>query len=313
MTTNLVKVFAPATVSNVGPGFDVFGFALEEPGDEVSVELSPGDQVQIQEIDGDNGELPKDPSKNTAGIAAESFIERLGERHQVKLSIRKGMPPGGGIGSSAASAAAVLWALNELFDRPFALHELIELGLRAEEFISGGLHGDNIAPALAGGFVIVRSCSPLDVVSVPIGAELFCALLCPEVVVLTAESRKLLPKELPVAVARDQWANTAAFVAGIAKGDLDLLRRSVEDHFAEPVRAKAIPHFDEIKASALSAGAYGCSVSGSGPAIFAFAESRSQGEEILAAMQGVLRKNSLGSSGYCVRAGAEGARVIKGS
>jgi len=268
-----VRVFAPATVANVASGFDVLGFALDSPGDAVRLSRSTERGVRVVSISGDDGRLPRDPKKNTAAVAVAAFLDRVGSPFGVDLELEKRMPLSSGLGSSAASAVAAVTAANLLAGTPLAPTELLPFTMEAERVACGSAHADNVAPSLLGGFVLIRSYDPLDVVRLPVPAGLSCAVVHPHTELRTEDARRVLKKELRLSDAIRQWGNLAALVAALYNGDLALLGRSLQDVVAEPARSLLIPGFPQVKAAALAAGALGCSISGSGPSVFALCAS----------------------------------------
>lgn len=272
-----VTAFAPASVANVGCGFDVLGFAIHGPGDEVTARFGEGSGVQIESIDGDDGKLPLEPLKNTAGRAVLSLIESLDSPPdgEVILTIRKKMPLGSGLGSSAASSVAAAVAVNRLLGEPFTREELLPFVLQGELAASGSLHADNVAASLLGGFILVRSNDPLDVIPLESPKELYCTVIHPKIEIATKNTRLILRKEVSLARAVAQWGNVGALVAGLYKNDLDLIGRSMEDGIVEPSRSFLIPGFDQMKETAKSSGALGFSISGAGPSVFTLSRSES--------------------------------------
>ena len=270
---DFAKVFAPATVANVASGFDVLGFALEKPGDVVELKKTPLHEVNIIRIEGDSGRLPADPSKNTASVAVYEFLKQIGFPFGVDIVLNKKMPLSSGLGSSAASAVAAVYGANLLAGSPLKKEDLLSFALAAEEVACGTGHGDNAAPCLLGGFVLIRSYDPLDVIQLPVPAGLACAVVYPHTEIKTEDARKILKKEIKLSDAVKQWGNLAALVSSLYKGDLQLMGRSLQDVVAEPVRSLLIPGFPEVKQKALEAGAIGCSISGSGPSVFALCAS----------------------------------------
>jgi homoserine kinase len=269
MTT--VTAFAPATVSNVACGFDVLGFALGAPGDEVTARVvdEPGPRVRIDDIVGDHGRLPRDAAKNTASVAARALLDRIGERRNVALTIRKGLPLASGLGGSAASAVAAVVAVGALINANASLETMMACAFEGERLGAGSAHGDNIGPAVYGGLVLVRVANPPDVIRLPVPAGLTAVVVHPDLEIETAKARALLGTSVPLADAIRQWANMGALVHALHEGDFDLLSRSLEDWIAEPRRAPLVPGFAVIKRAAADAGALGCSLSGSGPSLFA--------------------------------------------
>ncbi len=274
---NEVQVFAPATVANVACGFDTLGFALHRPGDDIVVRFSSKPGLTINSIKGDEGKLPLEPEKNTAGVAAMSLMEHLGVIQGIEMDIEKGIPVGSGLGSSACSAVAAAVAINELMGRPLSRKELLPFALQGEAIASGGdIHADNVGPCLLGGMVLVRSNHDLDTIQLSVPDQLYAAVVLPEMEILTTQARSILRKEIPISDAITQWGNLGGMVAGLSAGDFNLISRSLQDVIAEPYRAELIPGFYQVKQAALNAGALGCSISGAGPAMFALC----QGDEI---------------------------------
>lgn len=284
-----ITAFAPATVANVACGFDILGFAVEKPGDRVEMSLTASEGVTIEAITGDGGVLPKDAERNTAGVAVRKFLESLALRKipstGVALTLHKSMPLGSGMGSSAASSVAALVAVNALFGLPLTKLELLSLAIEGERVACGAAHADNVAPALFGGFVLIRSAEPLDVIPLDTPPDLFCTLVHPHIEVRTEDARSILKREVTLAKAIRQWGNTAALVAGLLKSDYALIARSLVDEIIEPVRKILIPGFDAVKSAALHAGALGCSISGSGPSLFALSTSERTAQRVGETMQ----------------------------
>jgi homoserine kinase len=310
MTDRLVTAFAPATVSNVACGFDVLGFPMEEPGDFVTARLTSSG-VQIDDIIGDQGRLPREADRNTAGVAARAILEAAGERRGVALTIRKGLPLSSGLGGSAASAAAAVVAVNALIDGHASMDTLVKCALEGEGLGAGGAHPDNIAPAICGGFVLVRHPNPLDIVRLPVPAGLTVVVVHPDLEIETARARALLGTSVPLADAVRQWANLGALVHGLHVSDFALISRSLEDSIAEPRRAPLVPGLAAIKRAAMDAGALGCSLSGSGPSIFALCRDRSVAEHVAPAMTAAVQKAIPGESQtYVSSISTRGAHVV---
>lgn len=304
-----IRVFAPATVANVACGFDIFGFAVEKPGDEVVARFRNESGVAITKIEGDNGRLTKDPEKNTAGVSVLRFLEHIGSRQGFDLELYKKMPLGSGLGSSAASSVASVVAVNELLGRPLPREELLPFTMEGERVACGAAHADNAAPALLGGFVLIRSYKPLDVVRLSTPKDLWCIILHPDVEVRTEDARRILPREITLQNAIAYWGNTAGLVAGLFTADYALIGRSLQDTIIEPVRSILIPGFDAVKRAALKAGAFGCSISGSGPSIFALSTSSTAARTIGQAMQRALIPFNLDSAVYVSKINEQGPRV----
>jgi homoserine kinase len=309
---NAVTAFAPATVSNVACGFDVLGFALHEPGDVVTAALSAGGGVTIAEICGDNGRLPRAASRNTAGIAARALLDAVGERRGVTLTIRKGLPLSSGLGGSAASAVAAVVAVNALVGARASLETVMACAFEGERIGAGSAHGDNIGPAVYGGLVLVRVANPPDVVRLPVPAGLTAVVVHPDVEIETATARALLGTHVPLADAIREWANLGAFVDALHRSDFELLSRSLEDTIAEPRRAPLVPGFAAIKQAAVAAGALGCSLSGSGPSLFALCRSVADGERVARAMTAAVLTHIGGAppQTYVSPIAPQGARIV---
>jgi homoserine kinase len=297
-------------VSNVACGFDVLGFALDEPGDEVTAEFSPAG-VQIAGIEGDGGRLPREAARNTAGVAALALLTKLGDPRGVKLTIRKGLPLSSGLGGSAASAAAAVVAVNALLGANASRETLIQSALEGERLGAGSSHADNIAPCICGGFVLVRRANPPDIVTLPVPRGLTAVVVHPDLEIETAKARALLGDTVPLADAVKQWANLGAFVHAVHTGDFELLSRSLEDTIAEPRRAPLVPGLALIKRAATEAGALGSSLSGSGPSLFALCRGDETAARVAEAMDRAVRTHIGGvPQVYISRITGQGARVI---
>lgn len=272
--------FAPGSIGNVGPGFDVLGLAFEGAGDTVTVELSH--EPRVVAVVGRDAELvPRDPERNVCSIAAEAILR--GSGWHGLISIHKGLPLAGGMGGSAASSVAGAYAALLALGRDDR-DAVIPAALEAESLVAGR-HLDNIAPSTVGGLALSRSVDPIDVLKLPVAKSWWIALVTPRVRIRTKEARALLPNESGRATWIQQMANTTALAHAFATGDGALLRRALDDVYAEPRRAPLIPHFFDVKRAALDAGAYGCSISGSGPTVFAIAEDEPAARQCASAMQ----------------------------
>ena len=306
---NKIKVFAPATVANVGPGFDIFGLALENIGDELEVARRADDKIKIFPIKGYE-DLPTDPDQNVAGVAIKAMLAELSVNHGFDIRIRKLVMPGSGLGSSASSSAAAVYAVNELLDRPFSKKELIRFAMEGERATSGKAHADNVAPSLLGGFTLIRSYHPLDVVNIPFPENLYVTVVHPQIEVKTSDSKRILRKGVDMEIAISQWGNVAGLVAGLVSGDFSLIGRSLEDHIVEPVRSILIPGYAGAKQRALKAGALGCSISGSGPSIFALCEGEKIAEGVADGFSSYYTKLKIDHKVYISAINKEGAKTI---
>jgi len=305
-----IKSFAPATVANVACGFDILGFAVREPGDEVIVREKQEPGVAITKITGDNGQLPLEAEKNTAGVVAQKFLEQIKAQGGLEIELHKKMPLGSGLGSSAASAVACLVAVNELFGNPLSREELLPLAMEGERVACGSAHADNVAPALLGGFVLIRSYEPLDVIKISTPDNLYCTIVHPQIEIKTEDARKILKQEIQLEKAIKQWGNTAGLIAGLMKGDYQLIGRSLTDVVIEPIRSILIPNFEQVKKASLKTGALGCSISGSGPSVFALSVSKNNARRVGAAMQEEFGLLGVASEVYISLINQDGACII---
>jgi homoserine kinase len=279
-----MTVHAPATVANLVCGFDVLGLCLEEPYDIMQVRLLDKRQVIIRTTDG--FPLPPDPSLNTAGAPLLEMLATLKQDVGFELNITKQIKPGSGIGSSAASAAGAVVAANELLGNIFSNEELVRFAMFGEKVASGVKHADNIAPCIYGGVTLIRSIFPLDIIPIPSPA-LYVSVLHPQIEVRTSDAREILRKEVLLKDAIRQWGNIAGLVAGLMKGDYNLIGRSLEDVIIEPVRSILIPGFDKIKSDCKEAGAIGGGISGSGPSIFMLSKDKKTAETVAVVMKSI--------------------------
>ncbi len=303
-----VKIFAPATISNVGPGFDLMGFALEQPGDIMIVK--PNDKGIIRIINNSSAMLPEDPLKNVSGVAVYALLEALGCKTGFDLIFETKINPGSGIGSSAASCTAAVVGVNELLNRPFTDKELLQFAMKGEFVASGSVHADNVAPALFGGFILIRNYDPIDIIRIDAPQELICTVAHPNIEIKTSESRKLIPKEISVKKALEQCGNIAGLLAGLTTSDYQLIGRSLHDVIAEPVRASLIPGYLEIKSRLSETGALGGNISGSGPSVFALSDNTESAKKAGALMHEVFEKNGLECKVYISKVSRQGTRLI---
>ncbi|TAD93050.1 MAG: homoserine kinase [Bacteroidetes bacterium] len=262
---NEVKILAPGTVANMVCGFDILGFALHQPADEMWMRLLPEKRVVIHPDPQYN--LPTDPEKNVAGAALLAMLDAIDEPLGFEVKITKHIKPGSGIGSSAASAAGAVVGANALLGGRFSKTDLVQFAMFGEKLASGVKHADNIAPGIFGGVTLIRSILPLDVVALP-SPELYVVIVHPQIEVRTADARAILRQKILLKDAIKQWGNIAGLVAGLTTKDYALIGRSLEDYLIEPVRSILIPGFDLLKQQCKAAGALGGGISGSGPSVF---------------------------------------------
>ncbi len=307
--------FAPATVANVAVGFDLLGFPIDAVGDEVTVVRAKKPGVRVTAVEWARKEwevaLPEDPTKNTAAVALGSLLKAAGSRLSggFEIRIRKGIPLGSGMGGSAASAVGAVVAANAFLDDPLSKEELFVHALRGEEAASGAPHGDNVAPCLFGGLALCRSVDPPDIVSIPVPNGIFCVLVRPHAQVSTREARKLLRPEVPMDAFVRQAGGLAGVIVGCFTNDVRLIGRSLADHVIEPQRAKLIPGFAAVREAALSEEALGCSISGSGPSVFAWALSIARAERVRRSMVAAFEAAGLKADSWVSRVSWDGAVV----
>ncbi|MFN8283391.1 MAG: homoserine kinase [Chitinophagales bacterium] len=309
-TPKRIKVFAPATVANVACGFDVLGFAIDKPGDELIMEITAEKGVVIADIEGDDGVLPRDAKKNSATVAIQDYLNYINADFGCKIWLKKMMPSGSGLGSSAASAVAGVFAINMLCNEQLTKEEMLPFLLNAEKAACDAAIADNVAASLFGGFILVRSYEPLDILQIPVPEDLWCAVINPHVIVLTKDAREILPKDIPLAHSLRQSANVGGIMVGLLRGDYDLIGRSLVDYIAEPYRSKLIPGFYEMKQAAKDAGALGGSISGSGPSVFALCHGKESAYKAGDAMKAVMNSMNIGADVYISKVNNHGPKVL---
>lgn len=306
-----IKVFAPATVANVVCGFDVLGFAVNEPGDEVIMRVTDKPGIIISKITGDNGRLPLAAEKNTVSVSVQHYLDSIGLTDiGLDIELHKKMPIGSGLGSSSASTVAGLFAIKSLLGDDRDVAELLPFAMKGEEMACGHGHADNVAPALLGGFVLIRSYEPLDVIRLPHPKDLYCAIVFPDVDVPTREARQIIRDKVYMKDAVTQWGNIAGLVSGLYTQDIDLIGRSMKDVLVEPVRSMLIPDFYVMRELAMKAGAVSFGISGSGPSVFAFTRDEETARNITQILQSHLADIKIASNAYVSTINDAGPRVI---
>lgn len=305
---NEITILSPATVANVVCGFDVLGFALENPSDKMLLRKVNGKGVKI--INKDNYNLPVDPAKNVIGMALLALLEETKEDIGFEVESTKFIKPGSGIGSSAASAAGAVVGANHLLNNRFSNEQLVGFAMCGEEVASGAKHADNIAPCIYGGITLIRSLNPLDIVAIP-SPDLYVTILHPQIEVKTSDSRSILKKQVLLKDAVTQWANVAGLVAGLMKMDYGLISRSLTDVIVEPIRSILIPGFDEIKKKSMEAGALGGGISGAGPSIFMLSKSETTAKAIEQAMIMVYQKIGIDFHTHVSSIAKNGVKVLQ--
>ena len=289
-----IRIHAPATTSNLGAGFDIFGLALGEPYDTIEGrKIDSG--IVISEVSGPGSDsIPTDPEKNSVGIAAAEVLRRTGADFGIEIRIKKGIRPGSGIGSSGASAAGGAYLAHVLTGEKLTPTEVVLCAAHAENVTSGGFHADNVAPCILGGFTIIRSYEPFEVISIRPPKDLGIVIAMPDVVVYTADSRKVLPREASIKDLVFHVGNASSMVHGMEVGDVDLIGRSVKDAIFEPARTPLVPFLKEAEKAALSAGAKASFLGGSGPCIISFYKiSEMDGNNIAEAIKKVYNDNDM--------------------
>lgn len=306
-----VKVFAPATVANVVCGYDVLGFAVNEPGDEVIMKLTGKSGITITKITGDEGRLPLDPKKNTVSASVQHYLNHIGKPDTgIEIELHKKMPIGSGLGSSSASTVAGLFAVNTLFDNLLTNRELVPFAMKGEELACGYGHADNVAPALLGGFVLIRSYEPLDIISLPHPDDLYAAIVYPEVDVPTKDARQMIRSKVLLKDAVTQWGNVAGLVSGLFLKDHELIGRSMTDILVEPTRAILIPDFYKMRSLAMETGATGFGISGSGPSVFALTKSEDTARLITQQLQQHLKGIGINSLSFVSQVNKKGPVIL---
>ncbi|ALM06733.1 serine kinase [Sediminicola sp. YIK13] len=304
-----IKVFCPATIANVSCGFDVLGLALDAVGDEMVVRKTADKGIKITKLTGQD--LPMETHQNVAGVAGLALLAESEYDGGFEIEIYKNIKAGSGIGSSAASSTGAVWAMNQLLGKPFSNLELVKFAMEGERLASGVAHADNVAPAIFGGFTLVRSYTPLDIVRINSPSQLFATVIHPQIEIKTSDSRKILKTTISLEDGIKQWGNLGGLIAGLYTEDYDLIGRSLEDFIVEPIRSILIPGFDKVKSESLLAGALGCGISGSGPSIFALSKGEANAKEVAKAMRNVYQKIAIDYDIHVSKINTEGIKIVK--
>lgn len=303
-----IRIFSPATVANVSCGFDVLGFCLDSIGDEMLVRKVDKKGIHITKIEG--YDLPFEVEKNVAGVSALALIKEANPNCGFEIEIYKHIKPGSGIGSSSASASGSVFAINELLGRPFNKTQLTYFAMQGEKLASQSEHADNVAPGIFGGFTLVKSIHPLEVLQIPTPNDLYATIIHPQIEIKTAESRGILPKEIPLQDAIKQWANVGSLIHALHTSNYELISRSLQDVIVEPHRSKLIPFYNEIKVVSINAGALGCGISGSGPSIFTLSKGIETAKKVESAMQNIYYETNIAFETYVSKINTEGIRIM---
>jgi homoserine kinase len=305
---NEIKIFCPATIANISCGFDVLGLCLENIGDEMTIKKSPQKGVRITKIVG--ADLPLETEKNVSGVAALSLLESVETSFGFDIEIYKKIKAGSGIGSSAASAAGAVFGINALLGNPFTRKELVHFAMQGEVLASGSAHADNVAPAILGGFTLVRGYNPLDIIKIDSPLELYATVIHPQIELKTSEMRAVLQPMVSLKSAITQWGNLGGLISGLYTSDYELIGRSLHDEIVEPLRGKFIPKFKEIKEAAISQGALGAGISGSGPSIFALCKGKEIAQKVAESMSKIYHETSIPFDIHISKINSEGIKII---
>lgn len=308
MTKNEIKIFSPATVANVSCGFDVLGFCLDTIGDEMIIRKTKEKGINITKIEGFN--LPTEPYKNVAGVSAMAMIADAQPDFGFEIEIYKNIKPGSGIGSSSASAAGSVFAINELLGRPYNKTQVTDFAMKGEALASGSEHADNLAPGVFGGFTLVKSTHPLEVLQLPTPSDIYATIMHPLIEIKTSDARALLPETLPLKHAITQWANLGSFVHALHTSDYGLLKRALQDVVVEPQRKQLIPYFTNLRNAALAQGALGAGISGAGPAVFALSKGIQQAKQVEKAMREVYAQTTIAFETHVSQINTQGIKEI---
>jgi len=303
-----IKIFSPATVANVSCGFDVLGFCLDNIGDEMIVRKVDKKGIHITKIEGHD--LPFEADENVAGVSALALLKDAKPDYGFEIEIFKRIKPGSGIGSSSASASGSVFAINELLGKPFNKTQLTYFAMQGEKLASQSEHADNVAPGIFGGFTLVKSLQPLEILEIPTPDNLYATIIHPQIEIKTAEARAILPQKIPMKDAIVQWANVGSLIHGLHTSDYGLISRSLKDVVVEPYRSKLIPYFNKVKSEVLINGALGSGISGSGPSIFALSKGIETAKKVESAMKNVYSETNILFETYVSKINTEGIRII---
>lgn len=303
-----IKVFAPATVANLSCGFDVLGCCLDSVGDEMTLKKNDLNEVRITGIKGQD--LPVESDRNVASVAVKALLKDFESDQGFDIEIDKRIKPGSGIGSSAASSAGAVFAANKLLGEPYSVQDLIPFAMQGELIASGNEHADNVASALLGGFSLVRSYCPLEVLSLPVPSELRIVVLHPLIEIKTKDSRSIIKQNVSLKSAINQWGNLGALVSALYTEDYDLLGRSLEDEIVEPIRSILIPYFQELDELSVAKGALGFGISGSGPSVFALCKGDENAENVKQAIREFYEKKGIEFDLHLSKINQEGVKVL---
>ena len=307
---DFVKIFAPASVANVSCGFDSIGFAVDNMGDEMTFLKTSKKGITIKNITGAQG-LSLDPSKNVAGIVALAMLREYSVDFGIEITMNKGFSPGSGLGSSAASSAGAAFGVNQLLNKPFSNLELTKFAMLGEKIACGAPIADNVAAVIFGGFILIRSYEPLDVIKLPVPKDLRLVAIHPQIEIKTKDAREVLPDQIPLSIAVKQWANVGGLISGLYTKDYKLISNSLIDEIVEPKRKHFIPYFDLVKEEAINAGALGAGISGSGPTIFSLCEGDSVVENVYKAIKKAYKNKNVDFRLFSSKINTEGIKILE--
>ena len=307
---DFVKIFAPASVANVSCGFDSIGFAVDNMGDEMTFLKTSKKGITIKNITGAQG-LSLDPSKNVAGIVALAMLREYSVDFGIEITMNKGFSPGSGLGSSAASSAGAAFGVNQLLNKPFSNLELTKFAMLGEKIACGAPIADNVAAVIFGGFILIRSYEPLDVIKLPVPKDLRLVAIHPQIEIKTKDAREVLPDQIPLRIAVKQWANVGGLISGLYTKDYKLISNSLIDEIVEPKRKHFIPYFDLVKEEAINAGALGAGISGSGPTIFSLCEGDSVVENVYKAIKKAYKNKNVDFRLFSSKINTEGIKILE--
>src|SRR5690606_31486915 len=305
---NEIKIFSPGTVANVACGFDVLGFCLDSVGDVMVIRKIEKKGIYITKIEG--FDLPFEAEANVAGVSALAMYEAAKPDCGFEIEIYKNIKPGSGIGSSAASAVGSVFGMNELLGRPYSKLQLTEFAVKGEALASKSAHADNLAPALFGGFTLVKNMKPLEILEIPTPNDLYATIIHPQIEVKTSEARAILPKDIPLTDAITQWSNVGSLIHALHTNNYELMQKSLHDAIIEPYRSQLIPHYNDVKRAVLQAGALGCGISGSGPSIFTLNKGIDTANNVKVAMENVYSKTGIEFDIHLTKINTEGVKII---
>ena len=307
---DFVKIFSPATVANVSCGFDSIGFAVDTIGDKMTFSKTSNKGVTIKNITGAEG-LTLDPTKNAAGVVALAMLKEYPVDFGIEITMHKGFSPGSGLGSSAASSGGAAFGVNQLLNKPFSILELTKFAMLGEEIACGAPIADNVAAVIFGGFILIRSYEPLDVIELPVPKDLRVVAIYPQIEIKTKDAREVLPNQIPLKKAVKQWGNVGGLISGLYTEDYRLISNSLIDVIVEPKRKHLIPYFDLVKKEAMNAGALGAGISGSGPTIFSLCEGDSVVENVYTAIRNIYKNKNINFKMFSSKINTEGVKIME--